>query len=231
MPGPVSEQTRQKISATLKRKGITPPKSWGRTPWNKGLKTGPTGLHTKTEFKPGRQVPLEVGQKISLTKKAKGQMPSPLARERGVRTAARVHRGVPRRPEVVERIRATNIKFWAEHLDLLAECVRKAQHKPNYQEQRLVMLLQEWFPDEWLYNGRTAQVIIDRKVPDFVNVNGRKAVVELWGALYHKAEDPEVLVSHYGRYGYKASVIWAKELQSPEKLRQRLLEEIYNERG
>ena len=200
----------------------------GRTAWNKGVKLGPTGRHTETEFKPSH-TPWWVERGLPCPGFQKGHTIPPWNKGLTADIDTRVKRR-PRTEEEKEKIKVANQSFWDNHPEQVAQCIRRAQQKPNAWEQRLDAFLQAWFPNEWLYNGATAEVVIGRKVPDFININGLKSVVELWGEFYHKGEDPQALVSHYGRYGYTASVIWARELYKPEKLKQRLLEEIYKER-
>lgn len=80
-------------------------------------------------------------------------------------------------------------------------------------------ILDRNFPDEWKYVGN-GEVIIGGKNPDFVNVNGRKAVVEVFGDYWHseritgKPAEQEVAdrIAHFAKYGFRCTVIWEREV-------------------
>ena len=74
------------------------------------------------------------------------------------------------------------------------------------------------YPNEWKYNGDCSEsVIIGGKVPDFVNVNGKKMVNECFGRYWHnpikhpKRASFEELKVHYSKYGFNCVIIWEDE--------------------
>ncbi|MDO9581338.1 MAG: hypothetical protein Q7J06_12390 [Bacteroidales bacterium] len=105
--------------------------------------------------------------------------------------------------------------------ELLSERIRKASRPPNKYERMFDKFLQDNFPSEWKYVG-DGKLIIDRKNPDFININGKKAIIELWGDYWHKGDDPERLIDFYGKYGYRTLVIWTHELKHPETLKEKI---------
>lgn len=87
--------------------------------------------------------------------------------------------------------------------------------KPNKKETILLGILNSSFPEDWKYVGN-GDLIIGGKCPDFVNVNGKKAIIELFGDYWHKGEDPQDRINVFNPYGYKTLVIWESELKNTD---------------
>jgi len=96
-----------------------------------------------------------------------------------------------------------------------ANCVRKmrTQLKPT----KLELALSELLSEEWKYVGDN-EVIIGCKNPDFINVNGQKKLIEVFGRYWHTEEDESVRIKHFKQYGFKTLIIWEEELQNKEDL-------------
>jgi len=66
--------------------------------------------------------------------------------------------------------------------------------------------------------------IIEGKNPDFVNCNGQKKIIELFGDYWHnnsktKYHQTELgTKEHYAKYGWKTLVIWEKELKDMDSV-------------
>ena len=100
-----------------------------------------------------------------------------------------------------------------------------ARRCPNKLEERLIDLLAEQFP-QFKYNGNfELGVSLGGLIPDFVNVNGQKEVIELFGDYYHS---PEVTnndwrrselgkVMAYSSVGYRCLVIWEHNFNNEPK--------------
>jgi len=83
---------------------------------------------------------------------------------------------------------------------------------PNFPETLFGFWLDENFPNEWKYNGDGSQkVIIGRKIPDFVNVDGKKGVIEIFGTYWHDELEVGEKIEHYNRFGYNCLVLWDYE--------------------
>lgn len=117
----------------------------------------------------------------------------------------------------------TKVKITIDSLppQILAQRIRKSARRPNDYEKILDAILQDIFPGQWKYVG-DGQLIINRKNPDWVNINGKKQLIELWGEYWHKHHDPNALCTHYKEYGYSTIIVWASELMKPELLKQKL---------
>ena len=54
--------------------------------------------------------------------------------------------------------------------------------------------------------------------PDFINCNGQKKIIELFGDYWHNlpgaVERDKRKLKEYKKYGYKTLVIWEKELKN-----------------
>lgn len=89
----------------------------------------------------------------------------------------------------------------------------KAMHDfPNKPERKLLELLDTYYPGEWKYVG-DGQVVIDGKIPDFINVNGQKKIIEMFGDYWHRNDDTEQRTAFFKDFGYDTLVIWESELK------------------
>lgn len=111
--------------------------------------------------------------------------------------------------------------------------------KPNKLEKYVDDVLQTHFPNEWKYNGDySCGVSLAGLIPDFVNVNGQKAVIEVYGDIYHDEKEMyrvygETLSwkrTEFGRkaifsqLGYYTAILWESKIK--EEGEQYILEEI-----
>ena len=56
--------------------------------------------------------------------------------------------------------------------------------------------------------------LIAGKVPDFVNVNGKKAVLEIFGDYWHRGEDPSERIAIFAAVGYSCAVVWERDFKA-----------------
>jgi len=78
---------------------------------------------------------------------------------------------------------------------------------PTSPEISLGLYLQDRSPGEWLYNG-IGDVVIGGRRPDFININGKKEVIEVFGTYWHLDEDEAIKIEHYKGYGFGCRVMW-----------------------
>lgn len=97
--------------------------------------------------------------------------------------------------------------------------------RPTEPEASLMRILQTQFP-EFKYNGDfSLGITIGGMIPDFVNVNGKKQVIEVFGDYWHgdkkaitwrKSELGRIMA--YKPFGFNCLVIWEHELkEKPER--------------
>ena len=103
---------------------------------------------------------------------------------------------------------------------------------PNASEVRLSEILDKHFPGEWRCTA-SGEVAIGGHLPDFVNVDGKKEVIEMFGLHWH---DPiqhperlteERLVAHYATYGFKCLVLWEDVVWCDEDLVVERVKELF----
>ena len=94
------------------------------------------------------------------------------------------------------------------------------QKEPTDSENFADFYQKERYSGEWKYNGCVPleeRIIIAGKIPDFINTNGKKAVIEILG-WRHPEEDEEKLPKHYKKYGIECRIIWWYDCYSREEL-------------
>ena len=116
--------------------------------------------------------------------------------------------------ELIERNRERNKARW-EDPKFVSRMRELRKVKPTKRELILQNILNKYFPNTYKYVG-DFQVTIGGKCPDFINVNGKKKVIEMFGSFYHKIDEVEQIIKHYAKYGFSCLVIWEEELDNPE---------------
>ena len=99
--------------------------------------------------------------------------------------------------------------------------------KPNKAERQLDVLLNYYLPNEYRYVGN-GDFILGGKCPDFLNVNGKKKLIELYGDYWHRNHNPQNRIAHFKKFGFDTLIIWGHELKNSLELIPKLLE--FNER-
>jgi hypothetical protein len=99
--------------------------------------------------------------------------------------------------------------------------VDSLKFKPNKSEMVLLNILHKLYPNEWKFVG-DGQVIIAGKCPDFINVNGKKLIIELFGDYWHRGQNPNDRINIFKPYGYETLIIWEKELKDIPVVEQKL---------
>jgi len=65
---------------------------------------------------------------------------------------------------------------------------------------------------------------VDGKNPDFVNVNGKNKLIELFGDYWHRNDIPQKKINHFKKYGFDTLVIWEHELSEYGAVVHKLME-------
>ena len=96
--------------------------------------------------------------------------------------------------------------------DYILMQMRARHSKPNKVELALQHWLEVNYPNEWAYNGDgRLGFVLGGKVPDFVNINGKKAVIEVFGRYWHKVDEVEKKIAHYQQFGFDCIILWEDE--------------------
>jgi len=114
-------------------------------------------------------------------------------------------------------------KNWKENIFSRKKLLKSLLKTPNKQELKLNRLLSKDY--KFVGDGK---VILGGFNPDFINVNGQKKIIELFGDYWHKLpnyikRDKRRLIE-YKKLGYKTLVIWEHELEDINILNKKLLE-------
>jgi len=88
--------------------------------------------------------------------------------------------------------------------------------KPNNPEKVIIALLEQAkLPFKYVGDGK---IWIGRRNPDFLNINGKKQVIELLGTYWHLLFDGAQRKEHYKQYGFDCLIIWEDELSNEPRL-------------
>lgn len=94
--------------------------------------------------------------------------------------------------------------------------------QPNKTELKLDNFLQQFLPNEYKYVG-DGEFILAGKCPDFVNINGQKKIIELFGNYWHQNDDGGERIKLFEQYGYQTLIVQESELENKEELRNKIL--------
>jgi len=103
---------------------------------------------------------------------------------------------------------------------------------PNNPEQQFINIIKKHnLP--YKYNKR-GETVINGKIPDFINTDGKKEVVEIFGHLWHsplwnykfkgaiKNKGYNETIKHYKKQGYNCIIIWDYELDNENLVLQKM---------
>jgi len=121
-----------------------------------------------------------------------------------------------------------NLEYKEKQIKAIFEGVNR---KPNKLEWKLNNLLQQLFPKEWKYTG-DGSFIVGCKNPDFININGQKKIIEVFGDYWHSEEKTGVpneqhaqeRMDSFVEYGYRTLIIWEHEFKNMRKLLKKLFD-------
>lgn len=94
--------------------------------------------------------------------------------------------------------------------------------KPTKLEVKVDNLLQKLLPNEYKFVGNGYTWIVG-KCPDFLNIDGQKKLIEVFGDYVHKGETGADRIIHFKKYGFDTLLIWENELKDIENLSKRIL--------
>jgi very-short-patch-repair endonuclease len=158
---------------------------------------------------------------ISLKKTLEG---NPELRRRFAETARKLgynNRGKKRSTEVRKKLSEINKRRWLDE-EYVKRFVRVLNLRPNKTELKLQALLNEVAPNDYRYTG-DGSMIIGGKLPDFVNANGQKKVIELLGRYWHNPEEVPARMARFKECGWDCLVIWDDEFKNLETLKAKIV--------
>lgn len=124
--------------------------------------------------------------------------------------------------ETKEKLRLTSRAQWQDN-NFVSRWMTIRNLRPNKIEERLNAILQKEFPGTYKYVG-AGEFILGGKCPDFMNINGKKEIIELYGDYWHQEDNPQDRIDFFKQYGYKTLVIWEHEIEKEEAVTTRIKE-------
>ena len=111
--------------------------------------------------------------------------------------------------------------------------MKAQERRPTNPEKQLGQLLRSLYPGEFEYNGSQAGVVLSGHIPDFINVNGRKQVIELFGCYWHgcklchhkdliQQRSDAKRIKDFNDLGWNSLIVWQHELKNLGKLKTRI---------
>ena len=132
--------------------------------------------------------------------------------------------------ETIEKIKKSLKHLWQnkKYRENTIKAQRKGMKvKPNKPEKLLNKLLNNLFPKEYKFVG-DGKIILGGFNPDFININGQKKIIELYGDYWHNRPDSKSKhkrrINAYKKFGYKTLIIWEHELKKIDKTKQKIME-------
>ena len=114
-----------------------------------------------------------------------------------------------------EVIKKSIKKMWDNYSeDERSSRIKKALtiSKPNFKEIQLFNLVQS-ISSNYALNTKGEVIVIGGKIPDIVNINGEKKLVELFGKQWHKPEDDQKRINYFKQFGWNTLIVWENELR------------------
>jgi len=201
----------------------------------RGRKRGPHTEETKqkiSESERGKTVSMKTRFKQRRSRLNFSKNNPEIEKMRGLKTGNAL-RGRKQKKDVVDAVK----QKWKDPIYKARRLKQMLQFKvPTRPEQKVIDICKRFeLPFTFVGNGK---LIIDGFNPDFVNTNGEKSLIEVFGDYWHNRADwkerDERRFRVYSKYGYKTLVLWEHELVSrkgipakytDEEIRDKLIQE------
>lgn len=176
----------------------------------------------------------EVRQKISASRVGRGHKQTETTRRLISQSNSGIGNpfyGKKHTEETLSRLRDASLQKWSD-----PKYVAKIRHGRCLQANKIETRLQEIIDDlsiPYKYVG-DGQFLIGSKMPDFVNIDGQKKIIELLGCYWHGCIQCYPNTKHHNdfgereqlfkSFGYQTLGIWEHEFDDVETLRCKLLD-------
>lgn len=115
--------------------------------------------------------------------------------------------------------------------EFIKKCIMAARRGQTKPEIKMQELLNRLYPGEYKYTG-DGSFSIDGLNPDFVNVNGQKKIIEVFGIYFHDPKFSNRKIPYRSTYdgrkkvfsdfGYETLIIWDEEMKDMEKVKRKV---------
>lgn len=200
----------------------------GIIPWNKGLK----GVMPEPWNK-GKKMPESTKQKLTMLVRQgitgmlgkKHSMETKILMSSKATGPGNSQYGKHHSPEHNTKISKSH-KQRLENPENLKKMLLRRHKRPSNLELKLISIIREYdLPFDYVGNG---EIIIAGRNPDFINNNGQKSLIEVFGTYWHtggRGYSEEDVINHYKAHGnFKTLVIWENDLKlfSDERIADRI---------
>jgi len=133
--------------------------------------------------------------------------------------------------EMRKKLSFSRKKLWQDPV-FVAEQMRTRYICPNKPEKFIYKLLQQLFPNQYKFvgDGKDKDFIIAGKCSDFININGQKKIIEMFGDYWHgekktgipNEQHEQERIDLFAQHGYQTLIIWEHELEDSVLLEKKL---------
>ena len=218
---PVSKETRGRISRALVGKTHTVSKET-RESISRALWGRPSPLLGRTMSKEEVEAHKEPWKRLSKREKEEWLRKSfhnPEMEEKRVQGIKRYLASLSEE-EMAKRLRKSFLS---------KKAIKKSGEPLTTPETFLALYLEGRAPKQWAYNGSGEKTSYlntlgysGLKRPDFVNMSGRKIVIEVFGTYWHSEDEVEEKIRYYRKFGFDCIVLWDYECYLWEDLGKKL---------
>lgn len=148
---------------------------------------------------------------------------------------SKLHKGQKATQETRNKMSKALRKKWLDYsfrIKRTRQVLKGLNLRPNKPEKLLKELLNNLFPKQYKFVG-SGQVILNGFNPDFINTNGQKKIIELYGCYWHRCKicgfgteiRPKDIgrLKEYSKLGYLTLIIWEHELRKVDRLSKKLI--------
>lgn len=133
-----------------------------------------------------------------------------------------------------KRLSKSHRKNWQNpkfKIRILSAMMSGCENRPTKPEKRLRKRLNHMFPNKYKYVG-DGKFWVVAKNPDFININGQKKIIEMFGDYWHgkkitgrtRKQEENQRTNHFSKYGFRTLIIWESELKNIKKLKKKLIQ-------
>lgn len=159
----------------------------------------------------------------AISERRKGKRNSPATEF----TSERIKK-ICQKPEEKKRRSIASKQLWQskEYAEKTLRAISKAlARRPNKLELKMLEILEQTFPGDWQYTG-DGKVILGKLIPDFININGKKKIIEVFGQYWHTGERAKTRINltekgrikEYQKLGFGCLVLWDRDIENKEKV-------------
>lgn len=107
---------------------------------------------------------------------------------------------------------SANMKIKWQEDSYVAMQMKARNCSPNKPEQKLIAIIEaERLPFKYVGGG---EFILGGKCPDFLNIDGKKQLIELFGTYWHGILDIGNRIEYFRQYGFSTLIIWEDEVKN-----------------